>query len=500
VAGDDQPAGTDRRPTAILVAASAAMLAFAVHRVPFDDEWYSITLAGDTTWDAFWRSIASDPHPPYVALLDRATVALTHSTAAITVVHTLASIAAMALLASLARSIGLSRLSMALALLHPIVFMYGGAARWYPFALLADALRAWALWSRGSTPTSGRRSAAFVAGATIGVAAGYADAILVAVDAAWLLGRALRGPASAQPRLRRHAVIVVAVAATGVLATLLASPVFVAHVHLTLAGVGPLVSGKAPLGFVGLGLVGEAMLPPPWTFVAAVALAGYVAVAARTWRQPGSLWIASVAAGWLLATQVGVWHPRYALMLWTLLTARVIELAIATHAPSFARWAARATAAWLGVGLLLTLGERSFVKADLNAMGRDGCDAIFATPSDLVVAPYPRTAMQIARVCAPQVPVVTAGWVRHYEAGDPALTASIADALPRAHEVVLVTVPTRGSSLEDTFEQVRGLLEARCTERSSQPAVVDPFGAWKAPDGSRGTARYRYEVTRYACR
>ena len=73
----------------------------------------------------------------------------------------------------------------ALAAFHPVVFMYAGAVRWYPLALLADALRAWALWG---DPRSTRRAAcAFLAGATLGPTAGYGEAVLVALDCVWLV-------------------------------------------------------------------------------------------------------------------------------------------------------------------------------------------------------------------------------------------------------------------------------------------------------------------------
>jgi len=41
---------------------------------------------------------------------------------------------------------GVGPLLVTLAAFHPIVFFYAGAVRWYPFAFLADALRAWAIW------------------------------------------------------------------------------------------------------------------------------------------------------------------------------------------------------------------------------------------------------------------------------------------------------------------------------------------------------------------
>jgi hypothetical protein len=320
--------------------------------------------------------------------------------------------------------------------------------------------------------------------------------ILVAVDAAWLLGGALRAAEGDAPDRRRRAALVVAAAAACVTATFLASPVFLDQARAVLGAPKPFGLGAAPLTFLGFGLTGEAMLPPPWTPIALLALPCYVVVALRTWHKPGSAWIASVALGWLVATQIGVWHPRYALMLWTLLTARAVDLALAGSAPRLARWAARATVGWLAMDLLLTVGQRSFLKGDLNSMAPDACGAIFSEPSDLVLAPYPRTAAQIVRACGRDVPVVTAGWIRHYEDDDPALTASIAGALPRARQLVLVTVPTGGSTLAGTFDRVRHLVDARCTARSHSSVGADPFGAWK---GAGAGERPRYEIARYTC-
>ena len=152
-----------RTARALLLLWTAAAIAFAFRRAPYDDERFSITLARDAGVRTFWRWLTGDYHPPWVALFDRLLVPLCHDARAINVARALASACAIALVGELAPRLGARRWMVVLAAFHPIVFMYGAAARWYPIAFLAESLRAWALWAggEGEEISTRKRSAAF---------------------------------------------------------------------------------------------------------------------------------------------------------------------------------------------------------------------------------------------------------------------------------------------------------------------------------------------------
>ncbi len=239
------------RPRVLLGAWAIAAATFASLRVPYDDEWFQITLARDTTWGAFWQSLRGDVHPPWIALVDRATVHLAGA-AAMPLTRVVASLLALALIQRVVtEQTRIAPVVVALAAFHPIVFMYGGAARWYPFALLGDALRAHALFG----PRAGSRKAmgVFLLGTLVGAASGYAELGLVALDVGWLL-------ALSHTRGRVRASVATAIVASAIAGALVVgSPLFTSHFGLFAHGIGGGWSSTG--GWLALGLVGEAWLP-----------------------------------------------------------------------------------------------------------------------------------------------------------------------------------------------------------------------------------------------
>lgn len=483
-----------------LWAASAA--AFALSRVPYDDEWFSITLVRDTTWPQMWRSLAHDVHPPWLAVADRALYALTRSLAALTALRVASSTIAIALLVAAAPRLGVRKWALALGAFHPIVLMYGGALRWYPIALLADALRLWAL-TRDPSVARERRGGelAFVAGAALGVAAGYAECVLVALDGLAWLWRAARG------RALVRAVGVVAIAAWIPVASLVSWPPFFGSLHGAVGGSGAAAGLRGAAGFVTLGVLGEAHPAPPWTLLALFAIPGLALAMASGLRlpekRPLGFAVLRAAAGWLACAPLGVGHPRYGLLVWVGLSALTLDAladAIRPRASVIVRAALAATAAYLAFALTLTLRQRSFLKRDLNVLDPAACSAVFGLPADVVFVPYPGLAAKLSRICAPFAPVVTAGSVRHYEPGDDAQFADALAVLPHAHTVTLATVPETHSSLEWTQRRARALIAARCREIGAQDVLEDRWARAKAL-GREGatTSAFCLHVARFAC-
>ncbi|MFI5301213.1 MAG: hypothetical protein ACHREM_24275 [Polyangiales bacterium] len=488
---------SDRRTRWLVVGWAIAAFAFARSRVPFDDEWFSLTLARDTTWARMWTSIARDVHPPWVALIDRASIAI-GGEATLTLAHVAASALAIALISRAVRDLGGRGWTTAVAALHPIVFMYGGACRWYAFAFLADALRLFAIaraWSRPSGARLDRATRiAFAAGALLGPMSAYVEAPRIAIDAlAWLWLERRRGATSEAARA-------IAFATPWPIVALFAFPF--ARAQLALAGpVAASTHGGIAL-FLGLGPLGEAHLPPPWTALAIVAVPGLVVVVARAWRARRPLLVASLGslAAWAICAPLGVWHPRYALAAWCLIATLVVEIAIDLwpSTSKLARASVFATAAYLALALLLTLGQRSFLKGDLDAIGASACAPVFGDKSDLVVVPYPRARDLLVRACAPSESPRTSGWIRHYDRGDDALFADWIAPLVRARSVTLVTVPTGGSSLTETQRRARALVAARCRSTRVDRTVEDPFASLK-PWASRSSGVFRLEIERFSC-
>jgi hypothetical protein len=474
----------------------AGAVAFAWWRIPFHDEWFSITLARDTTRDRFFASLRADVHPPWIAMLDRAILAVAPEPRLLVLPRIGASFAAILLLRLVVRRQWAVSPPVwtALAAFHPVVFMYAGAVRWYPFALLADALRAWALW--GAPRSRQRAAAAFVTGATIGLAAGYGEAVLLVVDSLWLVAAKRIGSRGASAGIALLGL-------TGAGLTIVVSPL-AGHLAEELvrgghAGGGSTFSLSALVTWGALGPLGEALPPSPWVILYVAAIPGvawalvHAATSART--RAFTSWVITVAVGWALLTRSGVVHPRYSLALWFLTTCALGTLLVQ---PGLPRVAAFASAAYLGLDLALTIAQRSFPMADENVMGRDDCPRLLSPGGDLIVSAYDRTTEEIERSCAPAAPIVTAGFVRHYVAEPMGEVAAVRDALHAGQVVDFVRVNVRGVSLEQTNADVRAVLSERCDLIQTRTAGEIPHAwlrAWLKPDLSK----WHYTAERWTC-
>ena len=384
----------------------------------------------------------------------------------------------------------------ALAAFHPIVFLYGGAVRWYAFAFLADALRAWALW--GPDPRGKKARGAFVAGALLGAMSGYGELVLVAIDTGWLLVSAR----SARD-LSTRALLAFAAGALA-LATIALSPLE-GHASLVLFA---LTSARAPRGslapfitWASLGPLGEALLPAPWTALAALAIPG-LALAGRkalgvSGARPFALWIASASCGWCFLTSRGVVHPRYSLEVWYLGTA---SLGLLLAGSGASRLAARITVAYLVMALVLTVDQRSFPMADMNRMASADCAALIAVPPpSLVVTSYARTRDELERTCHSHASVVSAAFIRHYQdAASGTELEPIRLALHGEQAVDFVHVNVRGTSLATTNQHMHDLLAARCTLVSTTTAGLAPHG-WLKRLVQPESAIWRYTSERWLC-
>lgn len=470
-----------RASTAIAAAWLLAATLFACHRIPFYDEWFSITLARDTTWPDFKAALAADVHPPWLALLDRVLMVVCPDRRLLCFPRLAASLAAIILL----RRVVLRQWPragptvVALAAFHPVVFMYAGAVRWYPFAFLADALRAWALWG-----TSNRRAAraTFFAGAVLGVMSGYAEALLATVDAAWLLGRARD----------RGVVVTIAVAAAAALATVLAAPLVPLWPHPPGASGGSIV--RSLVTWAALGPFGSVVVPWPYTPIVLLAVPGFVWGLARAFRdtppQAFFWWIATIAATWAVLATNGIQHPRYSLALWYLTTC---SLGLLGGTP-LARAAKIATATYLVLAFWLTIRQHDFAFEDENEMAPADCTLLIPTASTLVVTSYLRTAEQLRHTCRVR-DVVSARNGRIY--APRADLVPIQDAL-RAGPVTFVHANSPGSLVEDANGRIRSLLAERCRLRDLRPVAP----SWLAPlrHMLRPDAKvFRYTSEQWAC-
>lgn len=204
----------------------------------------------------------------------------------------------------------------------------------------------------------------------------------------------------------------------------------------------------------------------------------------------------SVALTWLALASRGIWHPRYSLLLWVVVTALAGGL---LSQSGTRRIAGVATFAYLALALAMTIDQRGFVKGDLNRLRPSACPDLVPTPhADLLVAPYQRTAAEIAAVCAPPMPVVTADVIRHFSFHASQEVAPIRAALPDRGVVDLVTVPVVRSSLATTNADTRALLAERCTSLGRRLLLPTPHLALKRlrePDA----APFRFEVERWIC-
>jgi hypothetical protein len=438
-----------------LAAWTAGVTIFAWRRIPFYDEWYSISLARDATWSEFKASLAGDVHPPWLALLDRALVSLCPDRRILCLPRVAASLAAILLLRQVVMRQWprLGPFAPALAAFHPIVFMYAGAARWYPYAFLADAVRAWALWGTSDRRRSAR---AFFAGTVFGVMSGYAEALLAAVDAAWLVGR----------ERDRRAVATVGAAGAAALVAVLVAPFVAAWPHPSPGSGGSFV--RSLLTWGALGPLGSALVPWPYTVVALLAVPGLVWGLARTWTSPPfSLWMVAVAASWA-AMAYHVEHPRYSIGLWFLTTC---ALGLVRGSPVAA--AARiATATYLGLALALAVRGRDFAFKDDNEMAPSDCAQLVPTPHTLVVTSYLRTAEELRVVCGVEG-VVSARNARIYA---PRSDLDPVRAALRSGEVTFVHPNAPGTLLDDANDRLRAMLAESCKSGDVREAAPLPLG------------------------
>jgi hypothetical protein len=481
----------------LLVLWMLAAAAFALHRVPFDDEWFSLTLASQTDWSHFWGSLANDCHPPWVALLDRALLAATRSTGALFLIRTLAVAAGLALLRRpVAAALAVDSRVLMVAAWHPIFFFYAGAARWYPFVFLASALRLSALLAE--RPLGRATRARFTIGALLGPAASYADLPFAAVDAVFLLWRGRTVSSN------RKLLLSAALTAFAVAAPLVLSPLKVADA-LSAAGVGPSVgisSLKRTATWLGLGLAGEAFLPVPLVWPVLAALPAGVAQFAliRLWREGRhplfSVWVAATAGTWIVLGLLGqVWHPRYSLLVWWIVAICVVKLLL--EGQRLARILALCCLICWGLSLVATVSGRGFVKADLNALTPDVCAAIRRAGSvDFIVAPYPRTAAMLRQSCPVSVPILTLPLVRHF----PDLGEQLAELRVRpaqARTLLLVEDPVT-SSLAVTNERVRAEIGQRCRSDYRARTGTLPFVSFKQQVLGQ-TRGKRFVIERFRC-
>lgn len=488
----------DGLPRVALLAWLVIAAAFACWRIPFHDEWFSITLACDTTWPRFSASLAADVHPPWVAWLDRAVITAGAGRHGLALVHLLASFVGIVVLRRVVATVwpSVSPLWLSIAAFHPVVLMYAGATRWYSFALLADALRAWAIWG---SPRSPRRVAfGFVAGSALGVAAGYGEVVLVAIDCVWLF---VRGRGSHGRSGKAGIACVVVLAALAAAGTCLVAAAPLASLFAARAGS---FSSSALVSWAALGPLGEAFLPWPWTLLVLLAIPGFALAMTRALTRadtrPFFLWIASTGLGWAVLTAAGVAHPRYSLALWYLVAC---ALGIPFAESGLARAAAFATAAYLGLDLGLTLRARDFPFADENELQAANCTALLSSPeADVLVTAYARTQLELERACRPSSPVVAANFIHHYLDDPGGETAPIRTALARARLVDFVSVnvsSSDGAGIAQTNDDVRAVLAEQCKLEQSHPAVLVPHYALKA-FFKPSVQPWHYTTERWRCR
>jgi hypothetical protein len=479
------PAQTKRTAgasAAILAAWAMAAGIFACSRIPFYDEWFSITLARDTTWPEFEAALTSDVHPPWLALLDRTLIALCPDRRILCLPRLAASMAAILILRRVVARhcprVGVTAAT--LAAFHPIVFMYAGAVRWYPFAFLADALRAWGLWG-----TSDRRNArlAFVSGAVLGVMSGYAEIVLAAVDAAWLVGRSRD----------RRAATTVAMAGAGAMATVLAAPLVPVWHRLPGPGAGSAL--RSLLAWAAPGPLASVVAPWPWAPIVLLAVPGLVWAVGRALanppRSPLSWWVATTALSWAALATNGVRQPRYSLALWYLTTCSLGLL----RGSTFASAARLATTSYLGLALWLTIRQHDFVFDDCNEMTPSDCMSLVPQERTLVVTSYDRTAEELRRVCHTPDVVSSRNAMIYAPDGD---LVPIREALV-AGPVTFVHANAQGTLLADANHRIRQLLAARCQLEEVHEVAPSPLAALRgalAPGSTFHFASERWRCSR----
>jgi len=290
--------------------------------------------------------------------------------------------------------------------LHPIVLYYAGSARWYPYLLLAHALRAYAIWR--TDRVDARTGAAFVGGSLLGSMAGYIDALFLVHDSIWFAARQLTAKAETRGDTDDHAIrihvqrvaTVVFIGALTVVGLRMISPLR-GLLHDSLFQLRPSFRPLDAARWAALGVAGEAGMPFPWILSGLVCIAGafwaYLALLRDRVHLTVSIWIASYTLAWLIACAFGVWHPRYSLMVWLLVAALLVRLAL--KGTRYERILCGLCFAHLAVVLGLAFYGRGFFKGDLNRLSADDCRTVGALESGLLVIPYPRLAALISTQC-----------------------------------------------------------------------------------------------------
>jgi hypothetical protein len=439
-------------------------VAFASGRVPYDDEWYSLTLLTEASDSSFWRSLGRDMHPPWLAMWDRMLWSLTEARWPLHLSRVLACVAASALwLSVLTKVVGKRSGWLALALLHPVVFYYGGAQRWYPILFLAHALRHWAILSPARED---RRALAFVSGAVLGFCASYVDLLFLVHDGAHYLWRSRAR--------RRFALLTLAGALCLVLSLLIASPIAAEHWAMFGRQVDKPWSLIHAVLWAGLGPMGEA-LPHVilLLFVPVVVLASLCG--ARTLQRAGAPsqlpWLAgTLVVTWLIATCFGVWSPRYSLELWWMMTLALIAPLALGYGPR--RLSGVALAAVV-LGLVCTLWGGFFFKADLNGPPDALCAELSGGADvDAYVIPYHRITEQLRAHCHPKADLVQLPAMKHVESPEDfgrALNARVA----QGGRLTLLALNSP-ATIRFSRAAVREILDARCTLVGERPLWEPP--------------------------
>ena len=464
---------TKEKSRGILLLWFIAALFFAVTRIPYDDEWFSITLARDTDWKHFWWSLNHDIHPPWVALFDQSLIALFGIREVLPLPRLIVSLIAIRLLTRVVSlRTEIPEWVVALAAFHPIIFMYSGAARWYPFLFLAQSMRAWALW--GPRPFSPLALTVFVVGAVLGPAAGYVDHALVLLDAGWLVWMAHKAG------MARRVWGVLLTAGGGIAGLILFSPL-PSHLLKLLVQRNQIGSSFFPhfLNWGVLGIVGEAHPPFPFwafsVFVLIAMLGGMVLLIRNHAFAPFNLWVLTVGITWAGCTNFGVGHPRYSLMWWFMLAT---SMGLLWQTGKNCRRLVVVSLIYGGVVFGYMIHSSGFIKGDLNLLPRTACqDLLFhhlpkAHPT-VIIAPYPKTSEMIRLLCRPNASVVTAPWIRHFPKEQEQM-ASIEKAIEKTEELLVITTPTNGSSMEVTFRRVQNIVATRCVKKDEISLVEDP--------------------------
>jgi len=204
---------------------------------------------------------------------------------------------------------------------------------------------------------------------------------------------------------------------------------------------------------------------------------------------------------WATLTLFRVWHPRYSLLLWATL-------------PAFAAllWRGKRTrllylgyATYLLVGLVLMGGGQHFLKRDLNSMTTEDCQALLGNdPPPVVIAPYPRHATALRRLCANEgMHVLDVPWIRHLpnEATQmKALHSSLKARRPAELGVILGNI--RGGSLVTTHQRLHRLLSERCIrtlQRQTGEHLHHDLRQRISRSGEHPNHKARYRFERWRC-